>query len=72
MIHSKVKKVRYKFVTEEFHEVYNILIYTEIWMVSSYPVHTANKTDYQLVAKSTPNFTPKNVKLGVLFFISCL
>lgn len=36
-------------------------------MVSSYPVHTANKTDYQLVAKPTPNFTPKNVKLGVLF-----
>jgi hypothetical protein len=36
-------------------------------------VHTANNTDYQLVAKSTPNFTPKNVKLGVVFLdVRCM
>ena len=33
----------------------------------SNPSLSANNADNQQVAKQTPNITPKNVKLGVLF-----
>ena len=34
----------------------------------SNPSLSAIKPDYQQIAKQTPNFTPKNVKLGVFVF----
>ena len=38
----------------------------------SNPSLSANIADYQQVIRITPNSTPKNVELGVLFFISIL
>ena len=36
----------------------------------SNPCLSAINTENQQIAKQTPNFTPKNVKLGVLYYIN--
>ncbi len=36
----------------------------------SNPPLSAINTENQQIAKQTPNFTPKNVKLGVLYYIN--
>ena len=36
----------------------------------SNPSLSAINTENQQIAKQTPNFTPKNVKLGVLYYIN--
>lgn len=43
----------------------NKLIYTEIKRRGSEPSLSAINAENQQIAKQTPNFTPKNVKLGV-------
>ncbi len=38
----------------------------------SNPSLSALKPDYQAIAETTPNFTPKNVKLGVFFLFGLI
>ena len=64
------------FLKEEFGEVAEWSIAAVLKTVvlrgtrGSNPCLSAINTENQQIAKQTPNFTPKNVKLGVLYYIN--
>ena len=59
----------YNFATFVLYLDVITLIYRENRLTSSETCLSATNAENQQIAKQTPSFTPKNVKLGVLFFI---